>query len=87
METTHNCKKDQNQPQTKTDALAYRKEIQTNDRKQAALVQSDPQAHMDLWYTTLGLHQTVKHKNYTSTVQNTTTGIQRTMVRKQQNTP
>ena len=84
MGTTHNCKKDPNQPQTKTDALAFRKEIQTNDRKQAALVENHPQAHMDLWYITLGLHQTFKHENYTtSSVQNTTTGIQRTMVRKQ----
>jgi hypothetical protein len=88
MEITNNCKKDPNGSQATTDALAYRKEIQADDRKQTAIIQSNPQAHMDIWHTTLGLYQAVKHKNHTtSTVKNTTNGIQRTAVRKQQNTP
>jgi hypothetical protein len=66
METTRNCKEDSNHTQATTDALAYRKEIEADDRKQNAFVQSNPQAHMDLWYTALRLYQTVKHKNHTT---------------------
>jgi hypothetical protein len=88
MKATHNCKIDPNESQATTDALAYRKEIEADERKQTAIVQSNPKAHIKIWHTNLGLYQAVKHKNHTtSTVKNTTNGIQLTMVRKQQNTP
>jgi hypothetical protein len=48
MEITHNCKTDPNESQATTDALAYRKEIQADDRKQTAIAQSNSQAHMDI---------------------------------------
>jgi hypothetical protein len=83
MEITHNCKKDPNESQATTDALAYQLEIEDDDRKQTVFVQSNPQAHMDIWHTTLGLYQAAKNKNHTTnTVKITTNGIQRTMVRK-----